>query len=79
MKLLKIDSADNVAVALSTIAAGEEVDVHGIILTVLEPVDAGHKIALEHIAAGDAVVKYGHPIGHTSEPISPGRPFTPTT
>jgi len=41
-------------------------------VTVRQAVDAGHKIAVRDIAAGDAVVKYGFPIGHATEAILAG-------
>ena len=73
MKLLKINPADNVAVALTPIAAMEDVSVDGMVLTVVESVGAGHKVALNPIASGDSVIKYGHPIGRATTRISPGQ------
>ena len=34
--------------------------------------DDGHKYARRAIAAGEAVVKYGMPIGHATRDIAPG-------
>ena len=56
MKTIQIHPNDNVAVALE--------DLPGI--------PAGHKIALCDFAAGDQVVKYGFPIGHTIHAVSKG-------
>ncbi|MDF7825916.1 altronate dehydratase family protein [Pontiellaceae bacterium B12227] len=56
MKTLKINALDNVAVVIS-----DDGDI-----------PSGHKVALESIAAGEPVVKYGFPIGMASEAIRPG-------
>jgi len=72
MKLLKINPADNVAVALATLGLGEILSVDGIAITLAESVDAGHKVALVPIADGEIVVKYGNPIGRAVGPIAPG-------
>lgn len=37
-----------------------------------QPVATGHKIALQPIAAGQKVLKYGAPIGSATRPIEPG-------
>jgi len=38
-----------------------------------EPIKLGHKVALADIAAGDAVVKFGVPIGKASVAIKAGQ------
>lgn len=70
MKLIHIHPSDNVAVALEDISRGETLETGG--LTALEDVQRGHKIALQNIAAGEAVVKYGCAIGHAKEDIPAG-------
>ena len=60
MKYIKIDPADNVAVALTDLVKGETVE--GI--TLLTDIPRGHKIVLKDLAAGENVIKYGFPIGH---------------
>ena len=62
MKYIKINPADNVAVALEDLQAGETVE--GIRL--LTDVPRGHKIVLKGLKAGENVVKYGFPIGHVT-------------
>ena len=58
MKLIRIHPADNVAVALEDIAAGEALEgFPG--LTAAEDVHRGHKLALTPIGKGQSVVKYG--------------------
>ncbi len=62
MKYIKINPADNVAVALQDLAKGEVVE--GVKLLVDVP--RGHKIVLQDLKAGENVVKYGFPIGHVT-------------
>ncbi len=71
-KIIKIHESDNVAVAISTIAAGEEFEVASIKLIAKEEIPAGHKVALSWIAAGEEVMKYGCRIGYAKEDIEPG-------
>jgi altronate dehydratase len=70
--VLVISDRDNVATALEPLEAGRRIDVRGAALGVLEPIPSGHKIALAPIASGDAVIKYGSPIGVASADIAAG-------
>ena len=63
-RYIKINSADNVAVAVHPLSAGETVGVDGLRLTLSEDIPAGHKFALRDLHTGDNVIKYGFPIGH---------------
>ena len=63
-KYLKINPADNVAVAITTLSAGERVIVDEVEITLNEEIPAGHKFALKDFAEGENVIKYGYPIGH---------------
>ena len=60
MKYIKINPADNVAVALQDLQKGDVVE--GVKL--VSDVPRGHKIVLKDLRAGENVVKYGFPIGH---------------
>lgn len=74
MKLfLKINEADNVAVALAPLQKGQVLFVEGVAITLQEPIAQGHKFALCHIPAQEPVVKYGYPIGHALVPIEAGQ------
>ena len=42
-------------------------------LKALDAVPLGHKIALEDLAKGDTVLKYGHDIGKVVAPVAKGR------
>ena len=69
---LVISERDNVATALEALDAGRVLDLDGVLLTVLDAVAAGHKLAIRDIEAGEAVIKYGSPIGLASAPIRAG-------
>ena len=63
MKLIRIHPTDNVAVALTDIAVGEQLTADGLEITAAEYIARGHKIALSTIREGEPVVKYCNPIG----------------
>jgi len=44
----------------------------GATVAAIEPVARDHKMALADLAAGEAVVKYGVPIGRATRPIARG-------
>jgi altronate hydrolase len=69
---VQIDERDNVAIALRAIPAGEVVEVAGRRITVREPIEQGHKLALMPLAPGDQVLRYGWPIGSATQGIEPG-------
>jgi altronate dehydratase len=69
---LVISARDNVATALEALHAGQSIRAGDVSVAVIEPVPRGHKIALGPIAAGEAVVKYGSPIGTASCDIAAG-------
>ena len=64
-KYLKINPADNVAVAIVDLPAGEQIIVDDVNIVLNQAVPAGHKFALKDFAQGEDVIKYGYPIGHT--------------
>ncbi|MTK53528.1 altronate dehydratase family protein [Paludibacter sp.] len=69
---LKINPADNVAVAIAELPEGETIQVDGQTITVKQTVPAGHKVALTSFAVNDHVVKYGYSIGHAIVAIEAG-------
>ena len=73
MKTIQIAPADNVAVALCPINAGETVqsgDLSQVVVT--EAIPQGHKIALKNIAKEENIIKYGFAIGHATTDIPAG-------
>ena len=65
-KFLQINPADNVAVAIVELPAGEQVTINGVTITLNENIPVGHKFALKDFAEGEDVIKYGYPIGHAT-------------
>ncbi|MDR0572815.1 MAG: altronate dehydratase family protein [Tannerella sp.] len=72
MKYIQINPADNVAVAIRKLSAGEKLSIGGKEIEVKEEIPAGHKIALQNFAVGDNIIKYGDPIGHAVQDIPVG-------
>ena len=70
--VLAISERDNVATALEPLEPGRRIEANGAAVVAIEPIAAGHKIALRPIASGEAVIKYGSPIGLASRDIAPG-------
>ncbi len=71
-RYLRINEADDVAIALDDLAEGEVIEVGGKRVTLVEPIAKGHKVALGDKAEGENVIKYGYPIGHATRPIREG-------
>jgi altronate dehydratase len=67
-----ITDRDNVATALEALEAGRELSVGPATVVVREAIPRGHKLAVRAIASGEAVVKYGSPIGIASTDIPAG-------
>ncbi len=67
---IRLDAADNVAVARVEIAKGTYVASEDV--TTLHDVPMGHKIATRPIAKGEPVLKYNTVIGFAGEDIAPG-------
>jgi len=71
-RLLRLTPEDNVAVATTTIEAGEPILIDGRPVPLTERIPTGHKVAIRAIAPGQQVVKYGAPIGSATRAIEPG-------
>lgn len=71
-KFLKINPADNVAVAIANLKKGEVVQVDGKDITLREDVPAGHKFTLVDVKTGENLIKYGYPIGHAKVDLPQG-------
>lgn len=68
---IRVHDADNVATAIADLAAGDRLFVDADLRTAAA-VGRGHKIALSPVARGEAVIKYGFPIGIATADIAPG-------
>ena len=69
---IRIHPADNVAVAVRALSRGCKVAVDDARVVLVDDVPAGHKFALQSLAPGAPVVKYGCPIGAATAPIRRG-------
>ena len=70
--IIQINTPDNVAVALSEIAAGETTCGLTQEIVTRETIPQAHKVALCQIRAGEPVIKYGNPIGFAKTDIAVG-------
>ena len=71
-RFLKIHNNDNVIVAIEPIKKDEHLLVNNESITAAEDIPAGHKIALNHIAENENIIKYGHVIGCSTTVIPAG-------
>jgi altronate hydrolase len=63
---------DNIAVARVFLSPGQRVEAGPAVVTVLNAIPPGHKVALDPIHSGEAVRRYGEEIGVASADIAPG-------
>lgn len=71
-ELIKIHQRDNVVIALRNFSKGDTITVDGNNITLLNDIEKGHKIALADMPAGTDILKYGYPIGISTEAIKTG-------
>jgi altronate dehydratase small subunit len=71
-RLLLLDEADNVFVAISRILGGETLFIEGADVSMRADLPIGHKLARRSIAAGEKIIKYGAPIGSAISGIAAG-------
>ena len=67
---LRLNPSDPVMIAMRDIAVGEPV---GANVRASEPIVRGHKVAIQPIAAGEPVRKFGQIIGNATKAIQPGQ------
>jgi hypothetical protein len=74
-RCFRVHQRDNVATALDDLAPGQ-VEVLGAAaetaIAATEDIQLGHKIALQRIGEGEAILKFGVPIGIATTVIQPG-------
>lgn len=71
-RLLRLAPQDNIAVATTDVAAGEDVVLDGQVVRALDRIATGHKIAVMPIAAGAKIMKFACPIGSATVDIPVG-------
>jgi altronate dehydratase small subunit len=70
--LLSLHPDDNVAVLLRDVSGDTTLLLGDCAYTAPEDLRMGHKIAIRRIGGGEAVLKYGAPIGSATCAIEPG-------
>jgi predicted RecA/RadA family phage recombinase len=70
--VIVVNPADNVAVAIEAIKAGERISGLGATLVAATDVPRNHKVAIGAIAEGEEVIKYGESIGTATAAIRAG-------
>ena len=71
-RYIKINKADNVGIAIESLAKGEGIEIAGQKFTLADDIPAGHKFLIDDLETGEDVIKYGCPIGHLLEPRKQG-------
>ncbi len=71
-EFIRINAADNVAVAINEVKPGTVCDIDGMNVTAVSYIPSGHKMALRNMDEGEEVVKYGFPIGHLTAAVQKG-------
>src|ERR1700694_3522571 len=71
-KVLKLDSKDNVLIALADLRRGEQISFDSQSYTLESDVPAKHKFATENLAIGANIVMYGVLVGKAVAPIQRG-------
>ncbi|MEW2923113.1 altronate dehydratase family protein [Muricauda sp. ANG21] len=74
--LIKVHTADNVAVALQNLKANDTVFLDGKDISIISGVRAKHKIALKDFARGESIIMYGILVGKACHPIDKGDVLT---
>lgn len=70
--VVRLNARDNVAVLFRTLKPEEAIEFDGVRGHFPHGLGLGHKIALQAIAAGEKIVKFGAPIGSATRAIGPG-------
>lgn len=70
---LKINPADSVIVCLRPFKKGESIVVDGQPIVIQQDTPAGHKVLIKDAPTGTDIIKYGYPIGHTTQDMTHGQ------
>jgi len=72
VRYIQVHPLDNVIVAVEPLLSGEKLSLPSGTIELKEDVEAGHKIALKPLSAGEMVFKYGFCIGQTTMDVKVG-------
>jgi len=76
-QVLRIDSRDNVLIALTDFRQGQRIEFEGSTYELTTDVPAKHKFATADLAPGNEVIMYGVLVGRAMQPIRRGEIITP--
>ena len=71
-QVLILNPADNIAICLTDMQAGQELAQDNLTLTFNHSIPRGHKVATADIKKGDGIIKYGERMGHATKDITRG-------
>jgi len=75
-KAIVLNSKDNVATALADLVSGDsialEIDKKPVSVTLVNPIQFGHKFSLVDVTSGARIIKYGEVIGEATHDIKAG-------
>jgi altronate hydrolase len=70
---IRVHLRDNVAVVAAAVQAGDVVRLaDGIEIRAVEAIPRGSKVAIDPVACGEAVIRYGEEIGRATKDIAAG-------
>jgi len=72
VQLITLDARDNIAIAIADLHVGDVVTLGAASIRILNDVPRGHKVALESLASGSDVLRYGEIIGATTKDVTVG-------
>lgn len=75
-KLIKVNPADNLIVALTNLVQNEQIMFEGTTVSPTTDVKAKHKIAEKDFTIGDDIIMYGVLVGKAAKPIKKGEVIT---
>ncbi len=71
-QVVVLHKLDNVAVVISNLNKGDMLTINGKAIYVASNIEFGHKIALQDLAVGEKILKYGVPIGIATREVKAG-------
>ena len=71
-QVLILNPADNIAICLTDMQAGQELAQDNLKLTFKQMIPRGHKVSTCDIKKGDGIIKYGERMGHATKDITRG-------
>ena len=71
-RAIVVSERDNVATALEPLDAGSSLAIGAATIAIRDRIPQGHKVAIQAIASGAAVLKYGSAIGTATTDIPAG-------